>query len=60
VGQPICHLQLQNYPSSLLIALKTGAGWVHNPRRDQILAPDTTLIFMTTPDEREKLRKGLG
>lgn len=54
-GKPISALNLRECPNSLLLAVKTEGGWIYNPSRDSIMKPENTLIFMTTPEEKEKL-----
>lgn len=54
-GKAISALNLKRYPHALLLAAKTGEGWVYNPPEDYVLMPQSTLVFMTTPEGREEL-----
>jgi len=59
-GKTLASLDWQRYPRTLLLAVKKGEDWVYNPsRRDYLLAPDNTLIVMTTPEERRELEKNM-
>jgi len=55
VGKPLSALNLKRHPHVLLLAVKTGEDWVYNPAEDYIFAPDSTLVFMTTPEGREEV-----
>jgi voltage-gated potassium channel len=59
VGKPIAILNLREYPNILLLAVKGGIGWIHNPSDDYALKSGDTLILMTTPEERTKLENTL-
>jgi len=54
-GKPISALNLREYPNILLLAVKTEGDWVYNPSADYMMKLWDTLIFMTTPEERDKL-----
>jgi len=54
-GKPVSALNLSDYPNILLLAVKTEGGWTYNPPADHVMKLWDTLIFMTTPDERDKL-----
>jgi len=54
-GKPISTLNLSEYPNILLLAVKTEGSWIYNPSADYMMKLWDTLIFMTTPDERDKL-----
>ena len=58
-GKPISTLILEEYPNILLLAVKWGIDWIHNPSDDYILKSGDTLIFMTTPEERTRLENTL-
>jgi voltage-gated potassium channel len=58
-GKPLSVLTLQKYPQTLLLAIKTRDDWIFNPPRDYVFTPGTTLIFMTTPEDRDALQKQL-
>jgi len=54
-GKPISALNLREYPNILLLAVKTEGDWIYNPSADYMMKLWDTLIFMTTPEERDKL-----
>jgi voltage-gated potassium channel len=54
-GKPISALNLRDYPNVLLLAVKTEGDWIYNPSADYMMKLWDTLIFMTTPEERERL-----
>jgi voltage-gated potassium channel len=56
-GKPVSELNLRAHTRSLLLAVKTEKDWVYYPKGDYIIKPHSTLIFMTTPEEREKLEQ---
>jgi voltage-gated potassium channel len=55
VGKPVSALNLKRYTHALLLAVKTGEDWVYNPSDNYIIAPENTLVFMTTPEGRGEL-----
>jgi voltage-gated potassium channel len=58
-GQSLSVLNLQKYPDTLLLAVKIKNEWVFNPSRQYVFSPNTTLIIMTTPDDREAIENQL-
>jgi len=54
-GKPVSAMNLAEYPNILLLAVKTEGEWIYNPPADYLLKLWDTLIFMTTPEERDKL-----
>jgi voltage-gated potassium channel len=54
-GCTVTELGLERFPETLLLAVRDPAGWVYNPPRDHVLAPQSCLIVMTTPEERREL-----
>jgi len=58
-GHRITELRLQDFPNTLLLAVRTGSGWHYNPPRDHVLEADSRLIVMTTPQERTRLEEHL-
>jgi voltage-gated potassium channel len=56
-GKAISQLGLGKYPHILLLAVRTGGGWMYNPPSSHLVSPGDTLIFMTTPEERSELEK---
>jgi voltage-gated potassium channel len=57
VGRPMSDLDLGRFRHLLLLAVKTSTGWVHNPPRSHVMDKGETLIFMTSPEERQELEK---
>jgi voltage-gated potassium channel len=58
-GQPLSVLNLQKYPDTLLLAVKIKSDWIFNPDRHYAFTPGTTLIIMTTPEDREEIQKAV-
>ena len=58
-GQPLSVLNLQKYPDTLLLAVKIKNDWIFNPDRQYAFTPGTTLIIMTTPEDREEIQKAV-
>ncbi len=54
-GKTISSLQLERFENSVLLAAKRGDAWIFKPKADYLLAPGDVLVFMTNPDERQKL-----
>ncbi|WP_203455775.1 TrkA family potassium uptake protein [Legionella sp. MW5194] len=54
-GHAIERLNFKQYPSLLLLAVKTEAAWIYNPSPAYVLNAGDTLIFMITPEERGAL-----
>jgi voltage-gated potassium channel len=54
-GKSLSALNLKRYPHVLLLAVKTGEDWVYKPSENYVIAPESTLVFMTTPEGREEL-----
>jgi voltage-gated potassium channel len=57
VGQPISALNLKRSSHTLLLAVKTREDWVYNPSENYVIGQKNTLVFMTTPEEREELAR---
>lgn len=55
VGKPLAELCMKEHRNTLLLAVRTEEDWTYNPQLDYILKPNDALIFMTTPEERDKL-----
>jgi voltage-gated potassium channel len=55
VGKALSALNLKRYTHVLLLSVKTGEDWVYNPSESYVIAPENTLVFMTTPEGREEL-----
>jgi voltage-gated potassium channel len=58
-GQPVSALNLKKFPRSLLLAIKTGQDWVYNPPDNYVIDRNSTLVVMTTPEERDDLARFL-
>jgi voltage-gated potassium channel len=54
-GKSLSVLNLKRYTNALLLAVKTREDWVYNPSENYVIAPESTLVFMTTPEGREEL-----
>ena len=59
IGKPVMHLNMEKYPNTLLLAIRTGKGWIYNPPADHIMEHGDSLIIMTTPAEKSELEKFL-
>ena len=54
-GAKIADLGLQEFPETLMLAVRTPSGWVYNPTPDYVLDADSKIVVMTTPQERTRL-----
>jgi voltage-gated potassium channel len=59
VGRPVSSLDLKRFPHVLLLAIRTKGGWVYNPPESHIIEQKNTLVFMTTPEDRDALAESL-
>jgi voltage-gated potassium channel len=59
VCKAISALNLREYPHTLLLAVNTKEGWIYNPPDSYIIQPESTLVFMTTPEGRDELARFL-
>lgn len=55
--RPLSSVNLKKYPHTMLLALGKKDDWLYNPPDDYVIEPGSTLIFMTTPEERLELEK---
>lgn len=55
-GRTVADLDLARFTASLLLALKRKDGWKFNPGRDHVVRRGDTLVFMTTPQDLDRLR----
>jgi len=55
IGKSLSALNLKRHTNALLLAVKTREDWIYNPSENYVIAPESTLVFMTTPAGREKL-----
>ncbi len=60
VDRPLAALELQNFRTLLLLAVRGGEGWTYNPPRDHVMRAGDTLVFMGSPEERRRLEESLG
>ncbi|MBI4843407.1 MAG: potassium channel protein [Nitrospirae bacterium] len=58
-GRKLSSLNIRKHPDILLLAVRRGDDWSYNPQDDFALAAGDALVFMTTPEEREKLEKAI-
>lgn len=58
-GKPLSALNLKKNRALLLLAVKAKEEWIYNPPEDYTLSPQTTLIFLGTTEEKQKLEKML-
>ncbi len=56
-GKAISDLNLKRYSQALLLAAKMKDNWIYNPPEDYVIAAETSLIFMTTPEGRLELEE---
>jgi voltage-gated potassium channel len=54
-GKYLSALNLKRQPHVMLLAVRTGEDWVYKPSEDYVIAPENTLVFVTTPEGREEL-----
>ncbi|MEE8350112.1 MAG: potassium channel protein [Acidobacteriota bacterium] len=59
LGKPLSSLHLENYPSTLILAIKNNDGYVYNPPRNHVFKGGEMLVIMTTPQERIKFESYL-
>lgn len=57
VGKPVADMSLRQHANILLLAVRTAGDWIYNPPEDYILKSGDIMIFMTTPQERDKLEQ---
>ena len=55
VGKHILVLNLNRYTRALLLAIKIKEDWVYNLSENYVTAPESALVFMTTPEGRSAL-----
>ena len=57
VGKPLSSLNLKNYHDTVVIGIKTAADWVYNPPDDYTIVGKSTLLVLTTTEDRHALEK---
>ena len=55
IGKSLSALNLKRHTNALLLAIKAGEEWVYNPSENYVIVPESTLVFMTTPEGRKEL-----
>lgn len=58
-GRSVSSLDLKRFPHVLLLAIRTEDGWVYNPPEGYVINHKNTLVFMTTPEDRDALAESL-
>lgn len=56
-GKTLADLKLDRFSKTLLMSVKEDGKWNYHPPSDQKLSKRTTLIVMTTPDDRVEMEK---
>jgi len=56
-GKSLSVLNLNRHANTLLLAVRTGEDWVYKPSENYVITPESTLVFMTTPEGREELAR---
>ncbi len=57
VGKKLSDLPLKKLEHFLLLAIREKNAWKYNPPKDHVLAKNSALIFMTSPEELQKLQR---
>jgi voltage-gated potassium channel len=58
-GRPLSELNLKQRSDSLLLAVKKPRSWMYTPPGDYVVEDGDTLVFLTSPEERQKLERML-
>jgi len=58
-GKQLKNLNLKQFKDTLLLAVHTKIGWIYNPNETYTAVKGTSLIIMTTPQERLSIEKYL-
>ncbi len=58
-GKQLKDLNLKQFKDTLLLAVHTKIGWIYNPNETYTAVKGTSLIIMTTPQERLSIEKYL-
>ena len=59
VGKTISDLKLKRYRDTILLAVKAKEDWIYNPTEDHTITPESILVVLTTPEDRQELEKNL-
>jgi voltage-gated potassium channel len=60
VGRPLSAFRLDELPDVLVLAVRAGGIWKHNPPRSHVLVPDVLLVVLGTPADVQELRTRAG
>lgn len=56
-GKQLKDLNLKQFKNTLLLAVRTKIGWIYSPNESHTIGKNTSLIIMTTPQERASIEK---
>jgi len=56
-GKQLKDLNLKQYKNTLLLAVRTKIGWIYSPNETHTIGKGTSLIIMTTPQERLSIER---
>ena len=56
-GKQLKDLNLKQFKNTLLLAIRTKIGWIYSPNETHTIGKDSSLIIMTTPQERLAIEK---
>ncbi len=59
VGETLVTLNLNRFTHTLLLAIRAKQDWIYNPPDNHVITPENTLVFITTPEERNELERYL-
>ena len=59
IGKAISALDLKRHPQTLILAVKTEDGWIYNPPRDYVIRIADILVYISTPEGKDKLERFL-
>lgn len=54
-GINLSGLGLSDFPETLLLAIVSGEEWTYNPKSHYNIKPDSKIVVITNPEERQKL-----
>jgi len=58
-GKRIVELEMEKFPNTLILAVACSGEWMYSPKGDHMVESGSSIIVITTPDERLKLREHL-
>ena len=59
VGKTLSALNLKRFTHTLLLAVRAKEDWIYNPPDNYVITSKNTLVFITTPEERNALERYL-